>query len=146
VTPATSDGSQGEREQRLPAPQPTALEPSSTGRPSGERSADGQKSPDQLRTEIEQTRLQLGDTVQALAAKTDVKTQARDRIAALKEGAAHKKAELVSRAKAATPESADAGGKQLVSTAQSNPVPAAALAGAAAGLLIGWLIGRRRGT
>jgi hypothetical protein len=52
----------------------------------------------------------------------------------------------VSRAKAATPESADAGGKQLVSTVQSNPVPVAALAGAAAGLLIGWLIGRRRGT
>ena len=33
--------------------------------------------PEQLREEIEQTRAELGGTVEALAAKTDVKTRAR---------------------------------------------------------------------
>ena len=35
------------------------------------------KSPEQIRADIEQTREQLGDTVEALAEKTDVKAQAK---------------------------------------------------------------------
>ena len=42
-------------------------------------------SPDQLRQEIEQTRAELGDTVEALAAKADVKAQVKDKLDATKE-------------------------------------------------------------
>jgi uncharacterized protein DUF3618 len=38
------------------------------------------KDPDQIQREIEQTRSELGDTVEALAAKADVKAQAHRRI------------------------------------------------------------------
>lgn len=112
-----------------------------------------QKSPEQLREEIEQTRVELGDTVEALAAKTDVKAQARDRVNALNEAASqkrdeltqaaqHKRDELLHRAKAATPESTTAGAQQLSATVQSNPLPFTAAGAFAAGLLIGWLLGR----
>jgi hypothetical protein len=37
------------------------------------------KDPDQIREEIEATRQELGDTVEALVAKTDVKAHARER-------------------------------------------------------------------
>ena len=39
------------------------------------------KSPEEIRDEIEQTREELGDTVETLAAKTDVKMQVKKRIA-----------------------------------------------------------------
>lgn len=51
------------------------------GRPAvsatGDETIGEQKAPEELRREIEQTREELGDTVQALAEKTDVKAQAR---------------------------------------------------------------------
>ena len=43
-------------------------------------SASEQRSPEQIRDEIEQTREELGDTVEALAAKTDVKTRVHERV------------------------------------------------------------------
>src|SRR4051794_9858140 len=39
------------------------------------------KDPDELRDEIEQTRADLGETVEALAAKADVKTRAKKAVA-----------------------------------------------------------------
>jgi ElaB/YqjD/DUF883 family membrane-anchored ribosome-binding protein len=102
-----------------------------------------QKSPEELRSEIAQTREELGDTVEALAEKTDVKSQAKERAAAVKESALHKKDEFVSRAKGATPDSASAGAQQVVSTIKRDPVPFTGVAVFAAGLFVGWLIGRR---
>ena len=55
-----------------------------------------QKSPEEIRVDIEQTREELGDTVEALAAKTDVKAQAKERIASLKDTAQTKKDEFAS--------------------------------------------------
>ena len=46
------------------------------------------KDPEQIREEIEATRRELGDTVEALAAKTDVKAHARARLERLKAVAA----------------------------------------------------------
>lgn len=40
--------------------------------------------PDEIRDEIEQTRAELGDTVDALTAKLDVKAQVKDRVAGAK--------------------------------------------------------------
>jgi ElaB/YqjD/DUF883 family membrane-anchored ribosome-binding protein len=102
-----------------------------------------EKSPEELRAEIDHTRQELGDTVEALAEKTDVKTQAKDRVTAVKDSALNKKDEFVSRAKEATPDSASAGAQHVVSTIKSDPVPFTGVAVFAAGLLVGWLIGRR---
>ncbi|MFF5026009.1 DUF3618 domain-containing protein [Streptomyces collinus] len=52
------------------------------------------QSPEELREQIEHTRHELGDTVQALAAKTDVKARAQEKAAEMKEQAAVKAGEL----------------------------------------------------
>ena len=77
--------------------------------------ADGPRSPEQLRAEIHQVRRELGDTAAALAAKTDVKARARERA------------------------------EELKARVQENPTPIAAAAGAfVLTLVAGRLIGRRR--
>jgi hypothetical protein len=48
------------------------------------RRADEQKTPDEIRRDIEQTRAELGDTVEAIAYKTDVKSRAQERVAYVK--------------------------------------------------------------
>ncbi|MGW0966526.1 DUF3618 domain-containing protein [Streptomyces sp. NPDC002516] len=59
-------------------------------------------SPDQLREQIEQTRHDLGQTVQALADKTDVKARAQHKTGELKEQAVVKAHELKAQAAKAT--------------------------------------------
>lgn len=103
-----------------------------------------QKTPEQLRAEIELTRRQLGDTVEALASRTDVKARAKERFAALRSGATQRKDKLVAQTREATPDSAEAKGQQLTTTVKSNPLPFAAAGALAAGLLIGVLVGRRK--
>jgi Protein of unknown function (DUF3618) len=97
-----------------------------------------QKRPEEIRREIGQTREELGDTVEALAHGTDVKAQARARVDSIKHTARHKRAEFVSKARSATPDSASSGAQQVTSKVQSNPLPFA-VGGA---LLAGFLIGR----
>lgn len=101
------------------------------------------RGPDEIRAEIEQTREELGDTVEALAAKTDVKAQVKERVEEVKTDAAQRKDELLGRAKDAVPESAGAGAQQVADTVKSRPVPFSAAGAFAAGILIGWLFGRR---
>jgi chromosome segregation ATPase len=129
---------------------------------------DQDKSAEQLRAEIEDTREELGDTVEALAAKTDVKTRARDKADELKRNAQAKKDELISKAKQASPvggggdgnssdategppgitaDRGDGGGvgsvvEQLKSKVQQNPVATAALAAFVGGVAFGRLISR----
>ena len=112
------------------------------------------QSPEQIRAEIERTQQELGDTVEALAHKTDVKAQASARIDAAKESiqetvhgaresVSETKDEFVTKVKQTTPESAGAGAQQVSATVQDKPVPFAAAGAFAAGVLVGWLIGRR---
>jgi len=112
------------------------------GRPAVEPPAaagtEEQKSPEEIRRDIEQTREDLGDTVEALAAKTDVKAQARDRVESIKQTAQQKREEFTTKARSATPESAQSSVKTVADKAQSNPLPFA-IGGA---LLAGFLIGR----
>ena len=42
------------------------------------------RSPEEIRADIEQTRAEVGDTVEALAAKTDVKAQAKAKVEEIK--------------------------------------------------------------
>ncbi len=112
------------------------------------------RSSEEIRTEIEQTREQLGETVEALAEKTDVKAQARNRIDSAKESitgnvgtaretVAGKADEFAARARESTPESAGAGVQQVTATVQRRPLPFALAGAFAAGLMVGWLLGRR---
>jgi hypothetical protein len=98
------------------------------------------RTPDEIRADIEQTREEVGDTVEQLAAKTDVKTQAQERVAEIKGNVRQKAEELKSKASSSTPQGAQQGGQQVVTTVRSNPAPFA-LAGA---VLVGYLIGRAR--
>lgn len=87
------------------------------------------QSPEQIRDEIERTQQQLGDTVEALAHKTDVKAQASARIDAAKESIQET--------------FHGAGAQQMSATVQEKPLPFATAAAFAGGVLVGWLIGRR---
>lgn len=99
-----------------------------------------EQSPEQIRHDIEETREQLGDTVEALSEKTDVKAQAKQRIRGLQASAREKRDQARTKAKAATPESASAGAQQVAVTARENRIPVA-IAGA---LLVGYLLGRTK--
>ena len=114
------------------------------------------ESPEQLRAEIEETREELGETVEALAAKTDVKARVRERADELKSSAAHKKDELLSKAGRSSAAGdgpavppVDGGSSagpgavaRLKGTVRENPVPTAALAAFIGGVALGWLISR----
>ncbi len=52
------------------------------------------KDPEQIQREIEETRRELGDTVEALAAKADVKAQVHGRIESVKASARRRPAPL----------------------------------------------------
>jgi ElaB/YqjD/DUF883 family membrane-anchored ribosome-binding protein len=112
------------------------------------------RSAEAIRAEIDQTREQLGETVEALAEKTDVKAQAQDRMDAAKQtiadrvGAARetvsgKTDQVVSRAQDVTPESAGAGVQRVSSTVQRKPLPFATAGAFLAGVIVGRLMGRR---
>jgi ElaB/YqjD/DUF883 family membrane-anchored ribosome-binding protein len=96
------------------------------------------RSPEQIRDDIEQTREQLGDTAAALAEKTDLKGQAQQRIADIKQNARDKRDEFTAKAKSTTPDSAQQGGRQIVTKVRENP-RAVAVGGA---VLAGFLLGR----
>ena len=57
----------------------------SGGAKSGAKEAVGAKGPDELRRQIELTRTRLGDTVEELAAKADVKARARERVQSVRQ-------------------------------------------------------------
>ena len=97
------------------------------------------RSPDEIRADIEQTREEVGDTVEALAAKTDVKAQAHARIDEVKGNVKAKADDVKAKAQSSTPESAQQGGQQVVNTVRENPAPF--VLGAA--VLVAFLIGRR---
>jgi ElaB/YqjD/DUF883 family membrane-anchored ribosome-binding protein len=109
----------------------------STADPTSQPSGEQEKSPEELRRDIERTREELGDTVEALAEKTDVKAQAKQRIDSFKETARQKQQEIRAKATAATPESANAGAQQVVGAAKQNPLPAAAVGAFVAGFVVG---------
>jgi Protein of unknown function (DUF3618) len=100
------------------------------------------KDPEQLREEIEETRRELGDTVEALATKADVKTQAKQKIADSKAAVTGKKDELIAKAKGASPQGASTAAVGVSKKARQNPVPTAAAGAFAFGFLAGWAMRR----
>jgi ElaB/YqjD/DUF883 family membrane-anchored ribosome-binding protein len=93
---------------------------------------------EQLREEIAETREDLGDTVEALAAKADVKAQAQAKVEETKAQAQQKVEETKAQAQQKVEETSE--------QVKENPVPVAALAGGvAAGILLLVLLKRKRG-
>lgn len=82
------------------------------------------RSPEEIRRDIEETRGELGDTVEALAAKADVKAQAKEKVHETTDDLKQKVSDV-------TPES-------VQSSVQRNPLPFA-VGGA---LLAGFVLGR----
>jgi len=116
----------------------------------GARVADEQKSPEEIRREIDETREELGDTAAALAAKTDVKARAQERVAGVKQTITEKTQSLGSSPSpsgtgaASNDPAARAGAAvaQAKTKAQENPIPAAAIGAFVGGFLLGRLTSR----
>ena len=97
------------------------------------------KDPEQIRREIEEVRHDLGDTAAALAAKTDVKARAKEKVEGVKETIAEKKESIAGSSNGGgtggpDPSSAVASVK---TKAQENPIPTAAIAAFIGGFLFG---------
>jgi ElaB/YqjD/DUF883 family membrane-anchored ribosome-binding protein len=99
-----------------------------------------QRTPDEIRHDIEKTREQMGDTVEALAAKADVKGQARAKVTELRENVTQKKEELSASASQAAPDSAGQAAEQAKTFARGNPTAVAAAVGVVAGFVLGRLL------
>jgi hypothetical protein len=97
--------------------------------------------PSQIREEIEQTRSEMGTTVEALAHKADVKSRVKESITDKKDRLQAQMSGASSRIGDATPETSQVrdGAKQAVGVAEENPI-GLALGGLAAGFLAGMLL------
>jgi ElaB/YqjD/DUF883 family membrane-anchored ribosome-binding protein len=109
----------------------------------------GTRDPREIQQDIEETRAELGETVAAVAEKTDVKKQAQAKADELKQEAAAraeeakaKARELGEKAKEAAPDSAGEGTQQAQRLVQENPVPMALAGAFVAGLLVGRMLSR----
>ena len=106
-----------------------------------------------LTDEIERTRAELGETVEALAAKADVKARAQEKAAdarraimdagsQVKDQVTNGTAQAAATIWNAAPEPVQRAAKRAADSARQRRAPLAMAAGAA--LLAGWLIARRR--
>ncbi len=102
-----------------------------------------QRTPDEIRADIAETREEVGDTVEALAAKTDVKAQAQHKVDEIKSNVRAKKDELGAKAKGSTPGGAQKGGQQIAEKVRANPAPVALASAALFGFLVARITDRR---
>jgi len=98
----------------------------------------GGRSVEQIERDIEVTRADMGDTVEALADKTDVKAQAQEKLTAAKTKVTETKEDLLGKAQAASPESARTAAAQVQQKTRENPLPVAV----GAAVLVGFVLGR----
>ena len=117
------------------------------GKPSETQATEG-RSPEELRSDIEATRERMGDTVEALAAKTDVKAhvtksaeeakeRAREKVAEAKAKVTAAKEDVLGKARETSPESATSAATQVTQKARENPLAVAVAGAAMAGFLLG---------
>jgi small-conductance mechanosensitive channel len=107
------------------------------------------RSPGQIRSDIDQTREELGETVAAVADKADVKKQAQAKADELKGQAGEKAGQAKEKAKALggkakqmAPDSAGEGVQQAQQLAQKNPVPLAIVGAFLAGFVLSRILSR----
>jgi len=109
------------------------------------------QTPDDIREEIEETRVRMGETVEAIGYKADVKTRVKESVADKKDSVAGslsgardtvvgKADAVVSRVGGAVPDSGQVrSGARKVGVSSENPL-GLALVGAAAGFIVGTLV------
>jgi hypothetical protein len=98
------------------------------------------ETPDDIREEIEETRARMGDTVEAIGYKADVKSRVSDSIADKKDAVVGKADALVARVGGVVPGSDQVKhGAAKVGVGKENPV-GLAIVGAAAGFIAGTLL------
>ena len=100
-----------------------------------------------LRADIEQTRAELGETVQALAAKADVKARAKEQVEYTKQRVRDQVAVATGRVKETATQYGHTVAEQAQDTGERvkrNPVPIAAVAAAAVALVAILVVIRRR--
>jgi hypothetical protein len=98
--------------------------------------------PSEVRQAIEQDRVELAETVRALAEKADVKQRVRETVSKNSDQMQHKAKDVVSRARQITPEQVQSGLQATAETARQRPIPFAVAAAFLGGLLIGRKSGR----
>jgi len=98
------------------------------------------ETPDEIRNEIEQTRERMGDTVEALGYKADVKSRAKESVVAKRDSLVGKADSLVSRVGGIVPDGEQVkGGAAKVGVSKENPL-GLSIAGAALGFVVGTLL------
>ena len=98
------------------------------------------ETPDHIREDIEETRARMGETVEAIGYKADVKSRVKDTIAQKKDAVVGSADSLVSRVSGAVPDRQQVKtGAQKVGVSRQNPL-GLAIAGAAVGFVAGTLI------
>jgi gas vesicle protein len=97
--------------------------------------------PSQIRQEIEETRSEMGETVDALAYKTDVKTRVKSSVADKRDQVVGQLRGTTGKIGEATPdgEQLKEGAQRAAGVAQENPL-GLALAGVAGGFLVGMIL------
>ncbi|HEX8648651.1 MAG TPA: DUF3618 domain-containing protein [Thermoleophilaceae bacterium] len=97
--------------------------------------------PDAIRQDIEQTREQMGETIDAIGYKADVKSRAKESVGEKTDAIKSKVGGVMGRANDATPSTGEMkeGAQQAVSVAQENPL-GLAIGAVAAGFIAGMLI------
>lgn len=97
--------------------------------------------PGQIRQEIDQTRAQMGDTVDAIAYKADVKERAKDAVAEKKDSLVGTVTGAKDRLVSTTPSTGEVkeGAQRAASVAQENPI-GLAIGGVAVGFLAGMVM------
>lgn len=98
------------------------------------------ETPDHIREDIEETRARMGDTVEAIGYKADVKSRAKDSLIDKKDTIVGGADALVSRVSGAVPDREQVkSGARKVGVSKQNPL-GLAIAGAAAGFVAGTLL------
>ncbi|CAN5330762.1 hypothetical protein BH18ACT12_BH18ACT12_05180 [soil metagenome] len=98
------------------------------------------ETPDHIREDIEDTRARMGETVEALGYKADVKSRVKDTIVEKKDAVVGGADSLVSRVTGAVPDRQQVkAGAQKVGVSRQNPL-GLAIAGAAVGFVAGTLL------
>jgi Protein of unknown function (DUF3618) len=98
------------------------------------------QTPDDIRQEIEETRGRMGDTVEAIGHRADVKTRVKETVSSKKDAVVGGIDSLVSRVTGIVPDGEEIKtGARKVGVSSENPL-GLAIAGAAAGFIVGTLI------
>ncbi|MFE6910785.1 DUF3618 domain-containing protein [Streptomyces erythrochromogenes] len=111
-----------------------------TQEPDGPRPGAGAATPDELRAQVERTRDELGQTIEALAGKADVKAQAKEKTAQVADLFHEKAAHTARLVKDATPDPVLDTAGRAATAARAHPKPLL-VAGCAA--LVVFLLVRR---